>query len=326
MARLLALPEVAAGMMRVPGGSAANVMKGLACLAGCGSAAGGGVGDAAAAAAAGTATALAAAQPGAALDVAFVGMVGADAVGAEYRASIAAHGVRPLLLESGSGAPTATCLCLVTPDGQRTMRWACWSDHFAAAPMPASVHAPLRPAWCRRQVHAGAAGGSPTLHRRPCAWFTICLLSAHPSLAGRTCLSAALELSSPSLLPRQLGGTGGTSSSGEASGGSSAAHANGGGARAGSRMALLHCEGYSLYRLPVAAAAMRAAHAAGARVSLDLASFEVVQTCWAALDSLLQVGGRSWVGRCGDRLGLGSSNSRRHWSTWDSEPGWGLQG
>lgn len=54
-------------------------------------------------------------------------------------------------------------------------------------------------------------------------------------------------------------------------------------------MALLHCEGYSLYRLPVAAAAMRAAHAAGARVSLDLASFEVVQNCWAALDSLLQV-------------------------------------
>lgn len=54
-------------------------------------------------------------------------------------------------------------------------------------------------------------------------------------------------------------------------------------------MALLHCEGYCLYRLPVAAAAMRAAHAAGARVSLDLASFEVVQNCWAALDSLLQV-------------------------------------
>lgn len=60
--------------------------------------------------------------PGAALDVTFVGMVGSDAVGAEYRASIAAHGVQPLLLQSSSGTPTATCLCLVTPDGQRTMR------------------------------------------------------------------------------------------------------------------------------------------------------------------------------------------------------------
>ena len=75
MARLLALPEVAAGMARVPGGSAANVMKGLAGL---------GQGN---------------------LKVAFVGMVGTDEVGAEYQASIAAKGVRPLLLEAGSGAP-----------------------------------------------------------------------------------------------------------------------------------------------------------------------------------------------------------------------------
>ena len=48
-------------------------------------------------------------------------------------------------------------------------------------------------------------------------------------------------------------------------------------------------QGYCLYRLPVAAAAMRAARAAGARVSIDLASFEVVERCWTALDSLLQV-------------------------------------
>ena len=74
-------------------------------------------------------------------------------------------------------------------------------------------------------------------------------------------------------------------------------------------MALLHCEGYSLYRLPVAAAAMRAAHAAGARVSLDLASFEVVQSCWAALDSLLQVrlagraGTHPWAGTDTEQCG-----------------------
>ncbi|KAI7846386.1 hypothetical protein COHA_000097 [Chlorella ohadii] len=228
MGRLLALPEVAAHMMRVPGGSAANVMKGLACLAQ-GSRAAGALGSAASPAGS-NAAAAGGSPPGAALDVAFVGMVGSDAVGAEYRASIAAHGVRPLLLQSGSGAPTATCLCLVTPDGQRTMR---------------------------------------------------------------TCLSAALELSSPSLLPAQLGGGSSSSSSGGAANGSSAAGssadcASGQQRSSAGRMALLHCEGYSLYRLPVAAAAMRAAHAAGARVSLDLASFEVVQNCWAALDSLLQ--------------------------------------
>ncbi|PRW45269.1 sugar kinase [Chlorella sorokiniana] len=232
MGRLLALPEVAADMMRVPGGSAANVMKGLACLAQ-GSSAATALAAAAARSAAGNGAAAAGSSPpGAALDVAFVGMVGSDAVGAEYRASIAAHGVRPLLLQSSSGAPTATCLCLVTPDGQRTMR---------------------------------------------------------------TCLSAALELNSPSLLPAQLGGSGSSSdANGSSANGSSAAAANGtcssgstGGGSAGG-MALLHCEGYCLYRLPVAAAAMRAAHAAGARVSLDLASFEVVQSCWAALDSLLQ--------------------------------------
>lgn len=197
MARLLALPEVAAGMARVPGGSAANVMKGLAGL---------GQGN---------------------LKVAFVGMVGTDEVGAEYQASIAAKGVRPLLLEAGSGAPTATCLCLVTPDGQRTMR---------------------------------------------------------------TALCAALELSTPQQLPPPLAPS-------PHSGGADAnnlGNVSSSDAQAGSvgSPALLHCEGYSLYRPEVAAAAMRAARAAGARVSLDLASFEVVKNCWAQLDSLLQV-------RCG---------------------------
>jgi sugar/nucleoside kinase (ribokinase family) len=201
MARLLALPEVAAGMARVPGGSAANVMKGLAGL---------GQGS---------------------LKVAFVGMVGTDEVGAEYQASIAAKGVRPLLLEAGSGAPTGTCLCLVTPDGQRTMR---------------------------------------------------------------TALCAALELSTPQQLPPPLapsppsGGADASNLGNGSSSSSSGPQAGSTSASAGSP-ALLHCEGYSLYRPKVAAAAMRAARAAGARVSLDLASFEVVKNCWAQLDSLLQV-------------------------------------
>lgn len=97
------------------------MMKGLACLAQ-GSTASAAPANAATGPAAAAATAAGCSPPGAALNVAFVGMVGSDAVGAEYRDSIAAHGVRPLLLQSDSGAPTATCLCLVTPDGQRTMR------------------------------------------------------------------------------------------------------------------------------------------------------------------------------------------------------------
>eukprot|EP00967_Tisochrysis_lutea_P024314 scaffold27928_cov16-Tisochrysis_lutea.AAC.1 len=35
---------------------------------------------------------------------------------------LASECVEPLLLVSSSGAPSASCLCLVTPDGQRTMR------------------------------------------------------------------------------------------------------------------------------------------------------------------------------------------------------------
>ena len=187
-------------MCRVPGGSAANVMKGLAGL----QAAQQDSGDSDS----GSSSSSCSRGGGRRVAVSFVGMVGADAVGAEYRRSIAAHGVQPLLLESASGAATATCLCLVTPDGQRTMR---------------------------------------------------------------TALCAALELSSPEQLPRELmaPGVGGDDGTG------------------GGAWALLHCEGYCLYRSRVAAAAMRAAAAAGAAVSLDLASFEVVARCWRQLDEEL---------------------------------------
>lgn len=76
----------------------------------------------------------------------------------------------------------------------------------------------------------------------------------------RTCLCASLELNAPGLLPPGLAPQGG----------------------------LLHCEGYTLYRPAVAEAAMRAARAAGGRVSLDLASFEVVRSCFGALLGLLR--------------------------------------
>jgi len=59
-------------------------------------------------------------------------------------------------------------------------------------------------------------------------------------------------------------------------------------ALAGAR--LLHVEGYTLYRPELAKAAMKAAKARGALVSLDLASFEVVRNCRAQLLDLLESG------------------------------------
>ncbi|PNW80841.1 hypothetical protein CHLRE_07g331800v5 [Chlamydomonas reinhardtii] len=92
MEKLLAAAATQSELTRIPGGSAANVVKGVANIAG------------------GHASCR------------FVGMVGADATGAEYRAKLSAQGVAPVLLESGSGAPSACAVCFVTPDGQRTMR------------------------------------------------------------------------------------------------------------------------------------------------------------------------------------------------------------
>lgn len=84
----------ARAMSRVPGGSAANVMKGLASMS----------------------------SGSSRLHCQFMGMVGSDAAGNFYAEELQDHGVDTLLLESTSGAPTARCVCLVTPDGQRTMR------------------------------------------------------------------------------------------------------------------------------------------------------------------------------------------------------------
>lgn len=77
-----------------PGGSAANVARAVAALA----------------------------PPN--LDVTFIGAAGADDTATRYAAGLAAARVTVSLLSGPPGQPTGTCLALVTPDGQRTMRTA----------------------------------------------------------------------------------------------------------------------------------------------------------------------------------------------------------
>ena len=169
-------PSLSPPLHRVPGGSAANVSK---CLAG---------------------LSAGAETPGLhPLSVSFVGMVGGDAGGEQYRRMLQAHGVHPALEESAAAdKATATCLCLVTPDGQRTMR---------------------------------------------------------------TYLGAAVDFQD---LPESFAAAPG--------------------------LRLAHFEGYCLYRARLAEAAMRAARTAGAQISLDLASFEIVRGCWDALEAILRAG------------------------------------
>ncbi|KAL4449369.1 hypothetical protein ABPG77_007013 [Micractinium sp. CCAP 211/92] len=256
MAVLLALPEVQADMKRVPGGSAANVMKCLASLAGAGSSPSSTDDSSSNVSSSGSASSSAGGSPGARLAVHFVGMVGSDDVAEEYERSISAHGVGPLLLrptpqeahgalpgaaENGGGSaaalPTATCLCLVTPDGQRTMR----TSLGAALQLrqPAQLPPPLQGGASAGAARQQADGAQPQQPQHP----------QQPAAAGAAACSSAPG-----------------------------------------PWALLHCEGYCLYRAEVAAAAMRVARAVGARVSLDLASFEVIFSCWARLDELLQEG------------------------------------
>lgn len=153
---------------RKPGGSAANVCKGLSML----------------------------------LDkspakVTFIGMIGNDVQGSEYEAMLIQCGVEPLLFQSHCpNAATATCLCLITPDGQRTMR---------------------------------------------------------------THLGAATQFSKPEQLVN-VPDTG---------------------------LRLAHFEGYSMYRPNITETAMKQWKTAGAAISLDLASFEVIQHCWETFQRLL---------------------------------------
>jgi len=92
MDKLLEATAKHSKLTSVPGGSAANVMKGVANIS----------------------------QGG--LLCKFAGMIGDDETGKQYQSKLASECVEPLLLVSSSGAPSASCLCLVTPDGQRTMR------------------------------------------------------------------------------------------------------------------------------------------------------------------------------------------------------------
>ena len=53
--------------------------------------------------------------------VAFLGKVAGDDMGDVFRREITAHGVHYPTLPLQAQIPTARCLILVTPDGQRTM-------------------------------------------------------------------------------------------------------------------------------------------------------------------------------------------------------------
>lgn len=92
----------------------------------------------------------------------------------------------------------------------------------------------------------------------------MCLVTPDGQRTMRTCLGAAAELATSAQLPA--------------------------GWDAAPPPALLHCEGYVLYKPALAREAMAAAKRAGAAVSLDLASFEVVRNCRGALLDLLREG------------------------------------
>lgn len=129
-------------------------------------------------------------------------MVGTDESSERIRADLTSAGVRAELLVHPSVEDSAACLCLITPDGQRTMR---------------------------------------------------------------TCLAAAGGFRSASdveaVAPRALAGA-----------------------------SLAHFEGYRLFAPEALEAALQTARCAGARTSLDLASFEVVRATYPRLKALLAAG------------------------------------
>lgn len=102
-ALLEAAEAAGAAVVETPGGSAANVARGVAALVRA-SAAGAGAGEDAP-------------TP----SVAFVGKVGNDARGEAYAAALSAAGVRPLLARAPE-TPTGVCTAVVDATGQRTMR------------------------------------------------------------------------------------------------------------------------------------------------------------------------------------------------------------
>eukprot|EP00899_Mesostigma_viride_P025185 jgi/Mesvir1/5851/Mv00642-RA.2 len=153
---------------RVPGGSAANVVCGLAALGH--------------------------------HQCIFLGKVGVDELGSTYSLALEGEGVVPWLVRSDKGTASAETICLVTPDGQRTMR---------------------------------------------------------------TFLGAAAEMSRD-----------------DVAGVDWADHP----------LRHMHLEGYQLYRVDAARAAIERGRAKGASISLDLASMEVIRHKWDALHELLSSG------------------------------------
>jgi len=132
----------------------------------------------------------------------FLGAAAEDETAERYKAELLAQGVEPFLVHPPSTTahePSAVSICLVTPDGQRTMR---------------------------------------------------------------TCLGASASLDASSLPTDRF-----------------------------ASCSVLHCEGYALFKPEVLKRAIAEAKAAGAQVSLDLASFEVVRSCLGTLKEILQTGG-----------------------------------
>ena len=125
----------------------------------------------------------------------FLGMVGADEAGEYYQNAFAALGGDTRAFKVNPGLPTAQCLSIVTPDGERTMR-----------------------------THLGAAMGLKPSHIDPADF--------------RGCVHA-------------------------------------------------HIEGYLLFDPELPAAVLKAAKQSGCRTSLDLASFEVVNSARKTLPALL---------------------------------------
>ncbi|GFR51925.1 hypothetical protein Agub_g14410, partial [Astrephomene gubernaculifera] len=256
-------------LVRIPGGSAANVVKGIANIMnsdsscssdhsssttititaradscnGCGE-------DSGSSGAQGTAEQLQ--QQQRRVECRFVGMIGRDDTGAEYRRKLAAQGVTPLLLESRSGAPSATSLCLVTPgDGQRTMRTC------LGASLELRSEGQIAEAWREMQGMQLAVQGKE-------------------KEAG-----AAVEAAAAAGQQQQQE---------EEEGDQHETASDGGSDHWAAGCALLHAEGYCLYRPQLAREVMSAARARGALVSLDLASFELVRNCKGALLGLLEDG------------------------------------
>ena len=128
MERLLSSLPSTSTVKRSPGGSASNVARGVAELL---------------RRLSGASSSGASPSEEKQIQVQFIGMAGRDETAREYESALAATGVAPRLLRAGSGGeregeeevddggeeegkasslPTATCLCLVSRDGQRTMR------------------------------------------------------------------------------------------------------------------------------------------------------------------------------------------------------------